>query len=128
MEKVAIGYEMATRWTDPTLCLIYMVPYGLTVVGATGVLANRAFKTVAPFSADLLKGKLPQGESLSKCLLAVGAAAVPVAVTWAAWNGLYHGFSEDKSVDTSKYVTFRDAKMAKYYKHRLIPMVEFYEM
>jgi hypothetical protein len=28
MEKLMIGWQMSTRWTDPTLMLIGIIPYG----------------------------------------------------------------------------------------------------
>lgn len=45
---------------------------------------------------------------------------------WLAYH-FYHGFFEDRSVDTSRFVTFRDPALAQYYKHRRLPMCEVYE-
>ena len=28
MEKLAIGYQMATKWTDPPIMLMSIIPYG----------------------------------------------------------------------------------------------------
>ena len=29
MEKLAIGYQMSTNWTDPPIMLMSIIPYGL---------------------------------------------------------------------------------------------------
>lgn len=115
---------MARKWTDPTIMLIAIVPYTVGCIGCTCYLANRAFKEALPF---IKSGSMPKGDELTTLLAQVAFVFIPYAVTVLWWTGLYHGWFEDKSVDTTKYVTFREPGLAKYYKHRKIPMCEFYE-
>lgn len=119
MEKVKLGFEMATRWSDPTIMLIGMLPLGATLITSTTYFAMTQNKFTVPLTDIALN---PDVNGFNVLTL------LPIALLLVWWNFIYHTPFEDKSVDTSKYVTFRSPSMAKYWKHRPIPMCELYEM
>jgi len=124
MEKIKLGFEMATRWTDPTIVLIALLPYVIIVMGSTGYFAYEAVMAALPF---IESKTVPEGDALIALGVKVATTFGPGFFTWLWWNCLYYSIFEDKSLDTSKYVTFRDASMAAYWKHRRLPICELYE-
>lgn len=123
MEKVNLGIEMSNNWTDPTMWLIYMVPYAIGCIVLTGYYAFTAFPVVLGM---VDAGALPEGDALMCAIITVMKTTLPFLLTWFGYN-CYQGWFQDASVDTSKFVTFRDPYMAAYWKHRKIPMCELYE-
>jgi cyclopropane fatty-acyl-phospholipid synthase-like methyltransferase len=123
MEKVALGFQMARHWTDPTILLIVMVPYAITVLALTvyyGYLTGLAATTpgfVLPTKLD------------DPFVINVALTIAPYLFTVFCWKVLYHSLFEEPGVDTSQFVVFREKALADYYRHRRIPMcdlVEFY--
>lgn len=125
MEKIKLGMEMATRWTDPTIILILLVPYSLAFLGFTGYFIFDAAMTAYPYAST---GVLPVGDALTAMLTKLALIFMPCIFSYMWFCGLYYSFFEEKGVDTSKFVTFRDAGLGKYYKHRRIPICELYEL
>lgn len=124
MEKIRIGIEMATRWTDPTMVLIFLIPVALIYLGGTAFLAYNFYTNHA--AAVITNGVLPVDDLLQVFLLELAKVPLPTFILWFFYN-YYHGFFEDPSIDTSKFVTFRDPSEARYWKHRRLPMCQVYE-
>lgn len=116
---------MATRWTDPTMMLIFMVPYFIALIGVTSYFMYDLVEALLPYVDTKT---MPEPDAYEKLAILAAKAFAPSAFTWFWWNVLYHGLFEDKAINTSEFVTFRDPAMAKYYKHRRIPMCELYEL
>ena len=135
MEKVLIGMQMATRWTDPTFLLIMLLPYIVVFLSTTGYFGYQAYGVVESIVDKNQDSTASVVDNVVKIISAIDVEAAkaillvfaPTALSWLVWNGVIHGFGEDKDVDTSQFVTFRDPKMAKYWRHRRIPMCELYE-
>lgn len=89
---------MATRWQDPTMMLIMMVPLIVAIVSSTLYF--------------LFCG----------CLMWV---PVPSLIVVAVWNFWYH--SGDGGVDCCKYLVFNDEDLKKRYATNRYPMCELYE-
>eukprot|EP01061_Rhynchopus_euleeides_P042998 TRINITY_DN7502_c0_g1_i1.p1 TRINITY_DN7502_c0_g1~~TRINITY_DN7502_c0_g1_i1.p1 ORF type:complete len:450 (+),score=215.37 TRINITY_DN7502_c0_g1_i1:72-1421(+) len=98
MEKIQVGYSMATRWTDPPMLLMAMIPY---------LVLSLLWEVYFLFQLDLLMmGLLP-------------------AVSYVLWNFVYHA---PQTADTEKYVIFKNNDLKKLYSKQKIPMCEFYEL
>lgn len=123
MEKVKIGMEMATNWTDPTMVLIGMLPTVAAWIYATYCMVAPAVGATHPY---VVSQTLPVDDALVEVAKLWALAVLPTFVIWFLWQ-TYHGWFEDPTLDTSQYVIFRDPKMAKYWQHRKIPICEFYE-
>lgn len=103
---------MARKWSDPTIKLMGILP---GVIGFTAILARDIVSaTFALLSLDLVGVML----SFSYSLMALVGA-------YLLWS-VYH-METMPDVDTSLFVVFKDPAKAKYWKHRRIPMCEFYE-
>ena len=113
MEKVRIGVEMATKWTDATMVLIGLIPALILWVYLTIKFALGFLGTLFTFSGGLT--------------WALFLMALPSLVVVVVHNFVYHKFGEDPAMDTSEFVTFKKPSDAKYWKHRQIPMCELYE-
>lgn len=98
MEKVRIGMEMASKWTDATFMIILVIPYIISYLASTIYF-------------------LLQGQFLFSVL--------PTILTVFLWNFVYHG--GDGGVDTKKYIVFHDAALERTYANRRYPMCELYE-
>jgi sphingolipid C9-methyltransferase len=98
MEKIRIGISMASKWTDPTMQLIMVVPSGVAVIAATGAL-------------------IYHGHYLYSSL--------PILTTSLLYKYVYHG--GDEGVKTTDYITFHDKSLEKLYANRRYPMCELYE-
>eukprot|EP01062_Namystynia_karyoxenos_P058651 TRINITY_DN50165_c0_g1_i1.p1 TRINITY_DN50165_c0_g1~~TRINITY_DN50165_c0_g1_i1.p1 ORF type:complete len:505 (+),score=219.02 TRINITY_DN50165_c0_g1_i1:102-1517(+) len=101
MEKVMVGYEMATRWTDPPIMLMLMVP------GLLGLIA----------STVLIPLYCP-------CEYAYAYAVCPWVLTYVVWNYIYH---YPERATTEDYIIYKNAALRAKYQNRKIPMCELYE-
>lgn len=124
MEKLKLALQMATRWTDPTMILIGLLPAAITWAGATAYLLYEAGLAVTPV---VLAGVAPDEAQIRTLIYKGGAVLLPTAIYWFLWNVCYHGVFEDQSVDTSQFIVFRDPALGRYWKHRRVPMCEVYE-
>ncbi|KAJ9440840.1 Sphingolipid C9-methyltransferase 2 [Diplonema papillatum] len=97
IEKVQVGLSMSTRWTDPPMMLIAMIPY---------VIGLLLWALYFLYSFNLL------------------IAFAPHVVTYVLWNYVYH---KPEPANPEKYVIFKTIELKKMYKNQKIPMVEFYE-
>jgi len=123
MEKINLGMEMANKWTDPTMVLIYAIPTAFGLIILTGYLTVQSFL----FGLTLASiGVMPEGDALTDAALIILKPTLPFLFTWFFYK-CYQGWFEDASIDTSQFITFRDPHMAKYWRHRRIPMCELYE-
>lgn len=97
MEKIRLGMEMATRYSDPTFVII-VVCLGGVIFNTVGVLAL-AYK--------------------------FGLLAIPAvfALEWILYNFVY---MRPRRAPTSKYITFNDAKLERNYANYSIPMSTLY--
>lgn len=123
MEKVNLGCEMANKWYDPTMMLIYLNIYPVVCFLITCYYVYEGFPA---FMGHVDSGVFPEGDALVDALMLVAKPTLPWLFTY-LWYNTYQGWFEDPTVDTTKFVTFRDPVMAKYWRHRRIPMCEFYE-
>jgi cyclopropane fatty-acyl-phospholipid synthase-like methyltransferase len=124
MEKIRIGCEMATRWTDPTMVLIYMIPIIVAHLIFTGYFGFLAYPDVM---SVIESGKAPEGEALNELVLKLCYVVLPTFLCALLYNFVHGHWFEDPSVDTTKFVIFRDPAMAAKWKHRRLPMCEVYE-
>eukprot|EP00948_MAST-09A_sp_MAST-9A-sp1_P000365 g365.t1 len=99
MEKIKIGMEMATYWTDPTMVLIMGQIVGLLFLVASSIVLATQF-------AQPLLGVLP----------------FTIFFVW--WNFIYHA---SEPADTTKYVIFHDKNLESQYAKKKMPMSLFYE-
>lgn len=93
IEKVRIGFEMATRWTDPTMMLV------IVLIGAG--LAN----IFAPFVLAYYFG--------------LKFAPIPFVASYIWYNYVY---MRRQPANTTKYLTFKDAALKSAYSNARIPM------
>lgn len=98
MEKVLVGYEMSTRWSDPPILLMLMVPGLLGWIGVTVWLFF-----------------------CSECYL---WTPVPTLFISFVWTFIYH---RPEPANTLQYVIFKDPALRKKYAGRKIPICEFVE-
>lgn len=98
MEKVLVGYEMATRWSDPPIMLMLMVPGLLGWIGLTAWLFF-----------------------CSECWM---WTPVPSLFISFVWTFIYH---RPEPADTLQYVVFKDPALQRKYAGRKIPICEFVE-
>ncbi len=116
---------MATRWTDPTIVLVGLLP---TLVGTVASFAWGAFclhKTLAGFDFDAAAAWAAHPTCMQQSLAYM---FLPSLVIYALWNFVYH--TGDGGVDTGKYVVFKGPnadKLRATYANRRIPMCELYE-
>ena len=96
------------------------------MAGATGYYTYKALMTAC--SLKVFEGKIPMGDDLTGLGMELVLATLPLVLSWIWWNVFYHTLGEEEGVDTTKYITYRDPTKAAYYKHRTIPMCEFYEL
>eukprot|EP00960_Hanusia_phi_P077710 768732-Hanusia_phi.AAC.4 len=125
MEKLRIGIAMSTRWTDPPMMLMGIIPYAGTAIGISAYHAVQLYKFAA---ASNFSTSIFQGDELNKSAVLLAGMLGPYVLTRFLWDVVYHGLGTEKGVDTSKFLTFKKESLARYYKHRRIPMCELYEM
>ena len=112
---------MATRWTDPTIVLVGLLPTVAGVAGTFGWGAFCAYNTLAEHGLETAM------QAHSVCLSkAVAWMLVPSLIIYVLWNFVYH--SGDGGVDTEKYIVFNTEALRKTYANRRIPMCELYEL
>ena len=112
---------MATRWTDPTIVLVGLLPTVVGVAGTFGWGATCLYKTLSEHGLEVAM------EAHQNCLgTALAWMLVPTLVLSIFWNSVYH--SGDGGVDTEKFVVFHNDALRKMYAHRRIPMCELYEL
>lgn len=87
MEKLSVGWQMSTRWTDPPMMLMGIIPYAGVCATISGTYCWKAYQ--------LLKGAGGDPESLKEIGLLLAGAAAPTVFTWTWWNVLYHGLGTD---------------------------------
>ena len=97
MEKVRVGWSMSTRWTDPPVLLILMVPYLILLI---------VWELYFLLSLNL------------------AMMVAPVAISYGLWNFVYHAA---EPAETEKYIVFKDSALKKVYANRKMPICEFYE-
>ncbi len=90
---------MATRWSDPPIMFMLMIPFIFGFIGLTIYL---------PLKTGLIFTSL-----------------IPYFVTYVLWNFIYHA---PEPAETEKFITFNDAKLKRTYANRKIPMCELYEL
>jgi len=127
MEKLFIGYHMSTRWTDPPIMLMSIIPYAAGCIGVSGFSAAQLYREVSKvkFDANRIVDLLKSDSS--KFAWLVAGVVGPYLGTRLWWNTLYHPWGTE-GVDTCKYVTFKDASLHNHYKNRRIPICELYEL
>lgn len=112
---------MATRWTDPTIVLVGLLPTVVGVAGTFGWGASCLYKTLSEHGLEVAM------EAHQNCLTtALAWMVLPSLALSILWNSVYH--SGDGGVDTEKYVVFHNDALRKMYAHRRIPMCELYEL
>lgn len=117
---------MATRWTDPTMMLIFLLPLVIGWISSTGYFAY-LFAIEDTTQALFLHQKVPTEDKYLEFAQTFGLIFVPTFAYMFLYRCYLGQWFEDKSIDTEEFVIYRDPAVAKYYKHRLIPMCEFYE-
>lgn len=123
-EKLSVGLSMSTRWSDPPIMLILVIPGLIAILGTTA------------YGLYCTYGELKQGDfdfasfDYEKNAAMLAMSVLPSLLTYIFWNHVYHN-SGDCGVDTEKYIVFSDSargqKLRKIYANRRIPMCEFYE-
>lgn len=103
MEKIRVGLQMSTTWTDPPMLLIMFLPCAL----CCATLATLSLLSPGAYTAATL--------------------AALFTIPAIAWNLIYHRQSPNDHVDTTRYLLWRDAALEQYYHHRRIPMCALYE-
>jgi len=83
MEKLSVGWSMSTRWTDPPMLLIGIIPYAAAAGAVTGGFGFRLFQAFKSAGGD--------APSLERIGWLLAGAAAPTILTWTWWNVLYHG-------------------------------------
>ncbi|KAJ1475321.1 hypothetical protein T484DRAFT_1828839, partial [Baffinella frigidus] len=116
MEKLSVGWQMSTRWTDPPMLLIGIIPYAGVCGAVTGGFGFRLFQA--------FKSAGGEQPSLERIGWLLAGAAAPTILTWTWWNVYYHGLGTESGVDTNKYVSWKDAGLKRYYNNRRIPICE----
>lgn len=111
---------MATRWTDPTIVLVGLLPTVIGVAGTFGWGATCLYKTVSEHGIEVAM------ESHQNCLMqSLAWMLVPSLVIYFFWNFVYH--TGDGGVDTEKYLVLKTDYLKNTYANRRIPMCELYE-
>jgi len=106
------------------MILIGLLPAVIAWAAVTSWLLYEASLDVGP---TLMKG-LPQDSRVLRHIIEkLGLVFIPTLVYWFLWNVCYHGLFEDSEIDTSRFILFRDPSLARYWKHRRVPMCEVYE-
>jgi hypothetical protein len=89
---------MATRWSDPPIVLMALIPLGLSV--------------------PILSILLPYKTGVWYFFF------LPTIVAYLVWNFWYHA---PEAADTEKYVEFKDSSLKSTWSKQKIPMCELYE-
>ena len=126
MEKLLLASQMATRWTDPTIVLVMLIPVLVTLIStfAYGAYNLRAtlvpdYDVIAAWNNDVTQ---------RSCLEALAWMTAPSVFVYLVYNFWYH--TGDDCEDTEEYLVFQGPnadKLRALYKFRKIPMCEFYE-
>lgn len=98
IEKIRVGWEMSTRWTDPPMILIF------------GIIGGAVFNIAYVVLAAMYLG------------LVYTPALVVLEYLW--YNFIW---MRAQPANTTKYITFNDAGMAKAYSNARIPMSTLYD-
>lgn len=114
MEKLRVGWQMSTSYTDPPIVLMGLVPCLAVSTAVSCFHAHQMlFSTVFEHTA---------------CSFA--AAILPWALLCFLWHVVYHGaWCTEHGVDTSVFVVWKHptGKLATHYRHRRIPIGLLYE-
>jgi cyclopropane fatty-acyl-phospholipid synthase-like methyltransferase len=127
MEKLLLASQMATRWTDPTIVLVMLIPLLVTLISTFTYGAYNLQTTLSATGYDVLAA---WGNEVSQrlCLEALAWMTAPSILVYLVYNFWYH--SGDQCDDTEEYLVFQGPnadKLRALYKFRKIPMCEFYE-
>jgi cyclopropane fatty-acyl-phospholipid synthase-like methyltransferase len=120
MEKIKLGLQMATRWSDPTAVLIFMV--GGTLIAGLGSIAATSYGIYQYQQND--KNLEQVLELFTKCPALLIPFIIPL-VMYMSWC-IYH--SGDTGVETEKYVVFNDESTRATYKNRRIPIAALVDL
>lgn len=115
MEKIKLGLNMSTKWTDPPIMIMVMVFSGL--VGGIVSIASTLFAVYRFYTEGTRPLDMPE-------LVAI-PFIVPF-VLYVVWS-VYHS-GDSTNVDTTKYIVFHDQGLKATYQHRKIPMAALVEM
>jgi cyclopropane fatty-acyl-phospholipid synthase-like methyltransferase len=121
MEKIKIGVEMARNWTDPTMMLIFILPYLVAFLSVVGFYGYQAYLV---FPVPFVLPTSIEDPFLVNTLLAFS----PYLFTVFWWKVVYHSLFEDPEVDTTQFMVWRDDALGNYYHHRRVPMCDLVEM
>ena len=97
MEKLSVGWSMSTRWTDPPMLLIGIIPYAGVCGAVTGGFGFRIFQAFKSAGED--------APSLERIGWLLAGAAAPTILTWTWWNVLYHGLGIEPKCDPRRKLT-----------------------
>lgn len=95
MEKLYVGWQMSTRWTDPTLVLFMLLPISIGWIYGTGICLYEEEKRMY-----------------------TPVASVIVYIIYQIWMW------DTEEVDTEKYIVFHDETLKAKYSKRRYPMSE----
>ena len=118
-----LASQMATRWTDPTIVLVMMIPCLIFILSAFGWGSYCLYTILDAQEYDFAQSWT---DHQNDCLISAAWMTAPTLVVAMIYNFWYH--TGDACEDTEKYLVFHNDKLKKLYQFRKIPMCEFYEL